>query len=121
MSIGRIRSRSIFVTDAVVGEVLFYVLRQCLGPNVYMQDVHQVWVKVYSRMLKTIVPTAVDCELKGYRHHSEPEQRPPVRASYMFSQAQTLAFSQAASSTDDSDKDANTELKSEKIRRGEGA
>lgn len=110
-----------FVTDAVVGEVLFYVLRQCLGPNVYMQDVHQVWVKVYSRMLKTIVPTAVDCELKGYRHHSEPELRPHVRASYMFSHAQTLAFFQAASSADESDKDANTELKSEKIRRGEGA
>ncbi len=30
----------------------------------YTYDVHQAWVKIYSRMLKTMVPVAVAHELK---------------------------------------------------------
>lgn len=37
----------------------------------------------------------------------------------MFSQAQTMAFSQAAELVEEADKDEMVELKSEKIRTGE--
>lgn len=110
------------VEYGVVGEVLFFVLRQCLGPNVYLQSIHSVWVKVYSRMLRTIVPIAVALELKGNRtaaQTGEKKERPAIRASYMFSQAQTMAFSQAAELAEEADKDEMVELKSEKIRTGE--
>ena len=50
--------------DGVVGEVLFWTLRNCTGPTVYTHDVHQAWVKVYSRMLKIMVPLAVAHELR---------------------------------------------------------
>jgi hypothetical protein len=48
----------------VVGEVLFWSIRLCTGPTVYTYDVHQAWVKIYSRMLKTMVPLAVAHELR---------------------------------------------------------
>lgn len=50
--------------DGVVGEVLFWSIRLCTGPTVYTYDVHQSWVKIYSRMLKTMVPLAVAHELR---------------------------------------------------------
>lgn len=102
---------------------MFYVLRQCLGQDVYIQSIHQVWVKVYSRLLRTIVPVAIALELKGNRSADGPKERPTIRASYMFSQAQTMAFSQAqaaaGASEEEPDKDDGIELKSEKIRTGE--
>lgn len=48
----------------VVGEVLFWAIREVAGPEVYTFEVHQAWVKIYSRMLKTMVPVAVAHELK---------------------------------------------------------
>lgn len=50
--------------DGVVGEVLFWSIRLCTGPTVYTYDVHQAWVKIYSRMLRTMVPLAVSHELR---------------------------------------------------------
>ena len=47
-----------------MGEVLFWSIRLCTGPTVYTYDVHQAWVKIYSRMLKTMVPLAVAHELR---------------------------------------------------------
>ncbi len=53
-----------FKIDGVVGEVLFWSIRLCTGPSVYTYDVHQAWVKIYSRMLRTMVPLAVSHELR---------------------------------------------------------
>lgn len=105
--------------DGIVGEVLFYVLKVCLGA-VYVPSLHKVWVKVYSRMLRTIVPIAVALELKGSRggHGEAAKERPTIRASYMFSPAQTMAFAQAAELAGE-DRDELVELKSERIRTGE--
>ena len=50
--------------DGMVGEVLFWSLRQVLGPNDYNLNAHRVWIRVYSRMLKVMVPIAVAHELK---------------------------------------------------------
>ena len=36
----------------------------CVGAELYTYDIHQSWVKIYSRMLKTMVPVAVAHELK---------------------------------------------------------
>lgn len=51
------------VEYGIVGEVMFWSLRKCLGP-VYDSDVHRVWVKIFSRMLKIMVPVAVSFELR---------------------------------------------------------
>jgi hemoglobin-like flavoprotein len=54
---------SLQCTDGVVGEVLFWAIRSCVG-DLYTFDTHKAWVKIYSRMLKTMVPVAVAHELK---------------------------------------------------------
>ena len=51
-------------SDGVVGEVLIYAIRQTVGPDAFNPTVHIAWVKIYSRMLKTMVPVAVAHELK---------------------------------------------------------
>lgn len=47
-----------------MGEVLFWSIKQCIGAELYTPDVHVAWIKVYSRMLKTMVPVAVAYEMK---------------------------------------------------------
>eukprot|EP01039_Chlorochromonas_danica_P000648 gene648-703_t len=48
----------------LVGDVLFYTLKRCVGPSIYTSEAHQGWVKVISRMLHTMVPLAVAHEMK---------------------------------------------------------
>ena len=50
--------------DGIVGEVLFYTLKSCLGPE-YDSATHKVWVKIFSRMLMVIVPVAVTFEMQS--------------------------------------------------------
>lgn len=50
--------------DGLVGEVLFWSIKQCIGLDLYSPEVHTSWVKVYSRMLTTMVPVAVMHEMK---------------------------------------------------------
>lgn len=40
-------------------------MKHCLGDRYYSQSIHAAWVKIYSRMLKTIVPVAISYELKS--------------------------------------------------------
>jgi len=54
----------IVISDGIVGEVLFWVLRQVLGAEMYSHAVHMAWVKVYNRMLSIIVPKAVALEVR---------------------------------------------------------
>lgn len=49
--------------DGILGECLFYSIRHCVGPDVYNQLVHFGWVKIYSRILATIVPVVVHFEM----------------------------------------------------------
>ena len=46
----------------IVVEVLFYALRRCLG-EAYDRTIHNIWVRVVSRMLKVMVPVAVAYEI----------------------------------------------------------
>lgn len=39
------------------------MLRQVLGKETYSREVHIAWVKIYNRMIRTIVPVAVALEL----------------------------------------------------------
>eukprot|EP01031_Cornospumella_fuschlensis_P025754 gene25754-31104_t len=52
------------VEYGIVGEVLFWSIRACVGVGVYTPELHVAWTKVYSRMLKIMVPIAVAYELK---------------------------------------------------------
>ena len=47
----------------MIGEVLLYTVKTCVGPIVYTETVHNGWAKIYSKMLDTIVPIAVTFEL----------------------------------------------------------
>jgi hypothetical protein len=49
----------------VVGDVLFWSLKICVGTTIFTDAVLAVWVKIFSRMLRTIVPTAVKFERQG--------------------------------------------------------
>lgn len=46
----------------LVGEIIFYTLRKTIGPA-YTVAVGKAWVKVFSRMLKVIVPKAIALEM----------------------------------------------------------
>mmetsp|Transcript_7988 Transcript_7988/g.13277 ORF Transcript_7988/g.13277 Transcript_7988/m.13277 type:complete len:277 (-) Transcript_7988:1668-2498(-) len=48
----------------VVGEVLFWAVRRCLGPECYSFESHSAWVGAYSRMLQIMVPLALAYEMK---------------------------------------------------------
>ncbi len=45
-----------FSSDGIVGDVLFYTLRKCLGID-YNLACHLAWVKIYCQMLKVILYT----------------------------------------------------------------
>ena len=48
----------------IVVEVLFYSLRRCLG-EIYDRMIHNIWVRVVSRMLRVMVPCAVAYEIQS--------------------------------------------------------
>ena len=54
----------------VVGEVLFWALSKSLGPEFY-QTVNVAWTKVYSIMLKLMVPIAIEEEAVKYQPADE--------------------------------------------------
>jgi hemoglobin-like flavoprotein len=54
--------------DGIVGEVLFWTVRRCLG-EAYTPDVQLIWTKVVSRMLKIMIPCAVAFELQSHGVH----------------------------------------------------
>eukprot|EP01033_Poteriospumella_lacustris_P008384 gene8384-biopygen3783 len=51
-------------SDGIFGECLFWVLKQTLGPE-YDAMTHMGWVKIFSRVLKAMVPVAVEYELEN--------------------------------------------------------
>jgi hypothetical protein len=48
----------------VVGEVLFWSIKECIGEVAYTRETHRVWCKIISRMMFTMLPIAVAFELK---------------------------------------------------------
>lgn len=54
---------NVFYADGIMGEVLFWTLHKCLGPDVFNDNIHLIWVKILSRILKHMVPVAVAFEL----------------------------------------------------------
>mmetsp|Transcript_9930 Transcript_9930/g.10431 ORF Transcript_9930/g.10431 Transcript_9930/m.10431 type:complete len:223 (+) Transcript_9930:107-775(+) len=49
----------------VIGEVLFYTLKKCLGDETYTTEIDTAWKKVFSVMLREIVPLVVNYERTG--------------------------------------------------------
>jgi hypothetical protein len=49
---------------AYIGDVMFWTLKTCLGPA-YDGKTHTAWVKIFSKMLKIIVPISISYELKN--------------------------------------------------------
>lgn len=50
--------------DGLIGDVLFWSLARCVGQELYTDEVHQAFIKIMSRMLRTMVPLAVAFELR---------------------------------------------------------
>ena len=63
--LGEVHSlRGVKATEyGIVGEVMFWTLGKVLGPA-YTPEVHNAWVKIFSSMMKVIVPIAVAHELR---------------------------------------------------------
>jgi len=53
--------------DGVFGEMLFYALQGTIGFDYYSFEVHQAWVRVYSLILKRMIPVAVGCECQEFQ------------------------------------------------------
>jgi len=97
------------LTDGVVGEVLFYVLKKVIGIDYYNSHLHLAWVKVYSRMLSIIVPTAVSLELQ-------------TGSSYQLkrlSMSDSLMFEDSKSNEKTGESEEVEKLQSEKVRLAE--
>lgn len=56
----------LFPTDSIFGEVLFWTLRLTLGTEIYDTVTNTGWVKLYSSLLRIIIPIAVKYE-KGHK------------------------------------------------------
>lgn len=52
------------VEYGIIGEILFWTIEQCIGPEAFTVDVHMAWIHVMSRILKTMVPVALRFELE---------------------------------------------------------
>lgn len=52
-------------TDGIVGDVLMWTLRKIMGEEYYTPKLHRIWVKIYSRMLKILIPAGVALEMRG--------------------------------------------------------
>lgn len=50
------------IVDGIFGEVLFYILRLTLGED-YDAVAHSGWIKIYSRILRIVIPIAMDYEI----------------------------------------------------------
>jgi len=48
----------------VIGEVMFWTLSQVLGRE-YSSDIHTAWMKIFSTMLRVIVPISINYELQS--------------------------------------------------------
>lgn len=51
--------------DGIVGEVVLYAIRQCVGDAAYTPVAHRGWTKIYSRILDMIIPIVVHFELQN--------------------------------------------------------
>ena len=49
----------------VMGDVLFYTIKKCVGPVVFTSEVFDAWTRIYSAMLQEIAPLAVYYERNG--------------------------------------------------------
>lgn len=103
-------------TDGIVGEVLFWVLRHVLGPTVYTPNVQQAWVKIYCRMIRTIIPVAVALEL-----HEGPAQNQADRSNLETNLGLSMNPQEksALSQLRKDDESRKEPLQSEMIREGE--
>ena len=68
----------------LIGTVMFYTLKKCLGAD-YTREVDIAWKKIFSRMLKVIVPLAVDHELKSHSVNQKLRLETFSKDSYIFS------------------------------------
>ena len=53
----------IYLEYGIVGEVMFWTLGKIMGVE-YTPEVHASWVKIFSSMMKVMVPIAVQHELR---------------------------------------------------------
>ena len=56
--------------DGIVSEVLFWTIRRCLG-EAYDKTIHNIWVRIVSRMLKVMVPVSVAYEIQSGGVHQK--------------------------------------------------
>lgn len=96
-----------------MGEVLFWVLKKVIGPDHYDSRTHLSWVKVYSRMLRVIVPTAVSMELQTGSSYQK--QRLGMVDSLMFEDSR----SQSKEGSISKESGEMDHLQSEKLRTSE--
>lgn len=48
-----------------MGEVLFWALNATLGSTTYNSQLHSIWVRIFSRLLRVIIPVALRLEIDG--------------------------------------------------------
>lgn len=77
----------------MVGDVLLWTLRKVMGDEYYTPQLHRIWIKIYSRMLKVLIPAAVSHELHG----NNDDQTTTRREATGYFQGQQHSMSASAS------------------------
>lgn len=62
-------------SDGMVGEVLMFAIKECVGPKEYSPAAHHGWCKIYSAMLDTIIPEVVKYEIESASQARETNNR----------------------------------------------
>lgn len=83
-----------FFTDGLLGDVLFWALERCVGEDIYNHEMHIAWVKIYSRMLRTMVPMAVAHELRN--GSAQAKRMSTYFGTYALSNSRTVSEESAA-------------------------
>ena len=53
------------VEYGIMGEVLIWSLNHTLGPSVFTLDCRKAWIRIFCRMIRIMIPSAVQYELEN--------------------------------------------------------
>jgi hemoglobin-like flavoprotein len=81
----------------VVGDVLFWCIKTCVGAAAFTPEIGGAWVRIYSKMLQIVVPLAVTYERKGlYQGNVHRSKFIVASGKFDSSDGQTLENTQTA-------------------------
>ena len=86
------------VEYGIMGEVLIWSLNHTLGPSVFTLDCRKAWIRIFCRMIRIMIPSAVQYELENgeaqrlrMKEHAELETIEDVKMRSQYSNASAFS------------------------------